>query len=222
LNSVLCHFDHEHVLRGNSFLCAPTRLAIQTTIAVQNGASGIFLFLFLIAVEITVPSSPGATVIQGHILTGEVVALTSVADVVTTSLRQSAGAGREFGRNNSVGSNPVRQGVFAVLNNGLTSFITIVGLTGLAGSDRGVIDKLEEVLSIACNNGNLLTMLTESIELVGIGCLHLLSSDVGKLSLSNKRLGLRSNKFLFEDDNLGRVGLLVLELGDLISDLLLA
>jgi hypothetical protein len=219
---VFCHTNYEHFLCGNSFLCASTRLAVQTTIAVQNGASGILLFLFLVAVEITVPSSPGAAIVQGHILTGEIVTLTSVADVVTTSLRQSTGAGREFGRNDSVGSNPVRQGVFAVLDNGLASLISVVGLAGLAGSDRGVIDKLEEVLSIASDNGNLLTMLTESIELVGIGSLHLLSSDVGKLSLSNKRLGFSSNKFLLEDDNLGRVGLLVLELGDLISNLLLA
>lgn len=78
------------------------------------------------------------------------------------------------------------------------------------------------MLSVAGNDGNLLAVLTESIELVGIGSLDLLAGDVRKLCLSNKRLGLSSDKLLLENDDLGRVGLLVLELSNLIGNLLLA
>lgn len=65
-------------------------------------------------------------------------------------------------------------------------------------------------------------MLAESIELVGEGSLELLAGDVGELGLGDEGLGLSTDKLLLEDDNLGAVGLLVLELGDLVRDLLLA
>jgi hypothetical protein len=42
------------------------------------------------------------------------------------------------------------------------------------------------------------------------------------LSLSDEGLGLSTDKLLLENDNLGRVGFLVLELSDLVGDLLLA
>ena len=78
------------------------------------------------------------------------------------------------------------------------------------------------MLSESGNDGNLLAVLTEGIEVVGEGRLQLLTGNVGELSLSNEGLGLGTDKLLLEDDNLGGVGLLVLELSDLVGDLLLA
>ena len=78
------------------------------------------------------------------------------------------------------------------------------------------------MLSESSNDGNLLAVLTERIEVVGEGRLELLTGDVGKLGLSDKGLGLSTDKLLLENDNLGRVGLLVLELSNLVGDLLLA
>ena len=65
-------------------------------------------------------------------------------------------------------------------------------------------------------------MLTERVELVSESSLQLLASDVRQLSLSNERLGLGTDKLLLEDNNLRAVWLLVLQLGDLVGNLLLA
>ena len=80
-------------------------------------------------------------------------------------------------------------------------FIAVIGLTGLARGDWCVINKLEEMLSVACNDGELLAVLTEGIELVGEGSLELLASDVGKLGLCDQRLGLGANKLLLENND---------------------
>lgn len=78
------------------------------------------------------------------------------------------------------------------------------------------------MLAVAGDDSDLLAMLPESVELVSVGGLYLLAGDVGELCLGDERLCLGANKFLLEDDNLGRVGLLVLQLSDLVGDLLLA
>jgi hypothetical protein len=78
------------------------------------------------------------------------------------------------------------------------------------------------MLTKASNDGQFLTVLAESIELVGEGGLEFLTSDVGELSFGNEGLGFRANKLLLEDNDLGAIGLLVLELCNLICDLLLA
>ena len=78
------------------------------------------------------------------------------------------------------------------------------------------------MLSVASNDGDLLAVLTQGIKLVGVRGLDLLAGDVGKLSLSDQRLGLGTNQLLLENDDLGGVGLLVLQLRDLVGDLLLA
>lgn len=78
------------------------------------------------------------------------------------------------------------------------------------------------MLSVSGNNGKLLAVLTESIKLVGERSLELLAGDVGKLSFSNERLGFGTHKLLLKNDNARAVRLLVLELGDLVGDLLLA
>ena len=78
------------------------------------------------------------------------------------------------------------------------------------------------MLSVAGDDGELLAVLAHGIELVGEGGLELLAGDVGQLGLGDEGLGLSADKLLLEDDNLGGVGLLVLQLGNLVGDLLLA
>ena len=104
----------------------------------------------------------------------------------------------------------------------LAGLISVVGSAGLTRGDRGVVNQFKQVLAEACNDGELLRVLTKSIELVVEGSLQLLASDVGQLSLSDKGLGLGTDKLLLEDNNLRAVWLLVLQLGDLVGNLLLA
>lgn len=104
----------------------------------------------------------------------------------------------------------------------LGGLVSVVGLASLTRSDGSIIDKLKEVLSVASNNGKLLTVLAHGIKLVGKGSLELLTSDVGQLCLGNEGLGFSAHKLLLKDDNLGGVGLLVLQLSDLVGNLLLA
>lgn len=78
------------------------------------------------------------------------------------------------------------------------------------------------MLSVAGNNGKLLAVLAHSIKLVSESGLELLTGDVGQLGLSDEGLGFSAHKFLLKNNNLGGVGLLVLQLGNLVGDLLLA
>jgi hypothetical protein len=77
------------------------------------------------------------------------------------------------------------------------------------------------VLAKSSNDGQLLAVLSQSVELVGKCGLELLAGDVGQLCFGDKRFGFSTNKLLLEDDDLGGVRLLVFELRDLIGDLLL-
>ena len=146
----------------------------------------------------------------------------TVLDVVAAASRQVPRPGRQLRRDGGVGADPVGERVLAVLDDGLASFISVIGLAGLAGGDRGVIDQLEQVLAVADDDGHLLAVLPQSIELVRVRGLDLLAGDVGKLGLSDQGLSLGADELLLENDDLGGVGLLVLELGDLVGDLLLA
>lgn len=65
-------------------------------------------------------------------------------------------------------------------------------------------------------------MLAKSVELVCECGLEFLAGDVGELSFGDKGFRFGADEFLLEDDDLGRVGLLVLQLRDLIGDLLFA
>jgi hypothetical protein len=208
-------------LSGGNFLGASTGLAVQATITVHDGASDILLIL-LVALKVMVPCRPGASIVERDVLAREIMSLASSTDVVSASLRKSSCAGRELGRDNSIRCNPVGESILAVLNNSLAGLVSVISLASLAGSDWGIVDELEEVLSVSGDDGDLLTVLAQSIKLVCVGGLDLFASDVGQLGLSDERFGLGSHELLFEDDDLGRVGLLVLELGDLVRDLLLA
>jgi hypothetical protein len=100
--------------------------------------------------------------------------------------------------------------------------VAIVSVPRLSRGHRGIVDKLKEVLSEAGNDSDLFAVLTKRIKLVRKGSLQLLTSDVGKLGLGDQRLSFGADELLLKNNDLGRVWLLVLELGDLIGDLLLA
>ena len=150
------------------------------------------------------------------------MALTASADVVSSALREGTRAGGELGRDSGVGGDPVGEGILAVLDNGLAGLIAVVGGASLARGDGSIVNQLEQVLAVAGNDSNLFAVLTEGIKLVGVGSLDLLTSDVRELGLGDQRLCLGTDELLLKDNNLGRVGLLVLELGNLVGDLLLA
>jgi hypothetical protein len=65
-------------------------------------------------------------------------------------------------------------------------------------------------------------VLAQGVELVRVRGLDLLARYVGELGLGYQGFGLGADELLLQDDDLGRVGLLVLELGDLVGDLLLS
>ena len=104
----------------------------------------------------------------------------------------------------------------------LASLVAVVSLTGFSRSNWCIVDKFEEVLSVASDDGQLLAVLAHGVELVSESCLELLTSDVGKLGFGDQRLGLGTYELLLKDNNLGGVGLLVLQLGNLVGDFLLA
>lgn len=85
----------------------------------------------------------------------------------------------------------------------LASLISVISVPCLARRNRGVVNELQQVLAVASNDGQLLAVLAESIELVGESRLQLLASDVGELSFSDKRLSLSADKLLLENDDLG-------------------
>ncbi len=184
-------------LSSNGLLGAATALTVQAGVAVK--------VLFLLAVDV-------GAVVKGGVLAREVVALTASADVVSSALREGTRAGGELGRDSGVGGDPVGEGILAVLDNGLAGLIAVVGGASLARGDGSVVNQLEQVLAVAGNDS----------KLVGVGSLDLLTSDVRELGLGDQRLCLGTDELLLKDNNLGRVGLLVLELGNLVGDLLLA
>lgn len=95
-------------------------------------------------------------------------------------------------------------------------------MTSLARRDRCVVDKIQEMLPVTSDDCYLLAVLTEGVELVLEGGLDLLAGDIGQLRFGHQRLGLGANQLLLENNDARGVGILVLELGDVIGDLLLA
>jgi hypothetical protein len=212
-------------LCSDGLLSTTAALAVQTTLAVEDRVALLVIKVILLVrleVCVAIAGNPGASVIKGRILARKVETVVASTQVVPAALRQATGASRELRGHGGVGGDPVGESILAVLNNGLASLVSIIGSTRLARGDGSVVDELEEVLAVARNNGDLLAVLAQSIELVGVGGLYLLASDVRKLCLCHKRLGFGTDQLLLENDNLGRVGLLVLEVRDLVGDLLLS
>ena len=119
------------------------------------------------------------------------------------ALREGTGAGRQVRLDHCFGRDPVGQSIFAVLDDSLAGIVSVIGLAGLARSNRSVIDQVQEVLAVTGNDSHLLAVLTECIELVLEGSLDLLTGDVRELGLRYKGLGLGTNQLLLEDNNAG-------------------
>jgi hypothetical protein len=173
------------------------------------------LLLIIILLLMLASRDPGITVL---ILATEIHTLLSLLP----PLAQSPGALGDFALDGSILLDPVGEGVFAVLDDGLAGLVAIVGIAGLAWCDWGVIDELEQVLAVAGDDGEFLAVFAESVELVGECCLQLLARDVGELGFGDQRFCFRADELLFEDNDLGAIGFFVLELSDLVGDLLLA
>ncbi len=76
------------------------------------------------------------------------------------------------------------------------SLVAVISFTGLSWSHGGIVNELQKMLPKASNDGELLAVLLESIELVSERRLELLTGDVGELGLCNERLCLSTDKFL--------------------------
>lgn len=107
-------------------------------------------------------------------------------DIVPAAGGEYSRPSRHLGGYCGIGGHPVCQRVLAVLDDGLAGLVTVVGGPRLAWRDGCCVDQLQEVLSVASNNGDLLAMLAEGIELVGVGGLYLLSRNVGQLRLGDQ------------------------------------
>ena len=217
-------------------------VALLIAAPVLNRALFILVLVIVNMTRVLRGRDPQARLATLHwlVLRREVDALAIGASVAAgmAALRQCARAGRQVGSDGSVLLDPVRERVLAVLNDAvfkvslvkitslgdnirLASLVAIVRGAGLAGSHRSVVNELQQVLAVASNNSELLAVLTKSIKLVCESGLQLLTGNVGKLGLGNEGLGLSTDELLLKNNNPGRVGLLVLELGNLVGDLLL-
>ena len=155
---------------GLTLLFAASHLAL-------NGADAIITVL---VAGVLVSWEPRVTVPgQGLILSGQIHALAVLADVGAVALGEGAGALGETRLDDCLGGDPVGEGILAVLDDGLGGIVAVVGVAGFAGSDGGVVDQVEEVLAVAGDDGDLLAVLAERIELVLEGGLDLLAGDVG-------------------------------------------
>ena len=203
---------------------AATGLA-RVNLAVLEGLSVVELILVIVLVCVSAGWNPltRLAVLVWGILSRQVVAALGVtSNKVAAALRKVASTSRELGVDGGLGVDPVGKSIFAVLDDSLTGLIAVVCGASLSWRDWSVVDQLEKVLSVASDNRHLLAVLAKSIELVAEGSLELFTGDVRELSLSHERLGLSTDKLLLENDDSWRVWLLVLELGNLVGNLLLA
>jgi hypothetical protein len=184
-------------------------LLFATTDGAVGDASILVLVVVLVAAGVVVlagrdPEVAVTRLLHGSVLVGKIDSLTLVA-VVAAALGKSAGAGGKGRADGSVLLDPVGERVLAVLDDArmvvsitrhsvlrhgrnlrLASLVAVVCVSGLSRGDGGVVNELQEVLAVSSNDGHLLRVLTESVELVGEGSLQLLTGDVGELGLGDQ------------------------------------
>ena len=185
----------------------------------------LFLFIFILLTIFAVLAGRDPTIsftLKRLVLSTQVMTITTIGDFVLASLAECSRSLRHGGLNSSLALHPVCKRILAVLDDGLRCLVSVICSTRLAWCDWGIVDELKEVLAEASDDGGLLAVLSQRIELVGECSLELLTRDVAQLRLSNERFGLGSDEFLLEYDNSWGVGVLVFQLGDLVCDLLLA
>ena len=180
----------------------------------------IIIILILLSTMMLTGRDPRLPVVHPLILPGQVDAFFVAPG--PPPLRERTGPRRELRLNLSILLHPVRERIFAVLDDRLAGLVPIVGIARLTGSNRRIVDELEEMLAVASTNGHLFAVLAQCVELVGEGCLELFARDVGELGFRDERFGFGADEFLLEHDDLGALRLLVFELRDLVGYLLLA
>ena len=74
-----------------------------------------------------------------------------------------------------------------------TGLVAVVGLSNLTRSDGCVVNKLEQMLAVACNDCQLLGVLTDCVELIIICSFQLFARNVRKLGFCHKRFGFGSD-----------------------------
>ena len=131
---------------------------------------------------------PTLAVLHARVLAAQIDALARVAGFLVTALREGAGAGGELGGDGGVGRDPVCEGVFTFLDDTgrgelvdafpkrvfeeqrclrFAGLVPVVRVAGFSWSDRGIVDQLQQVLSVTGDDGDFLAVLAESVELVG-------------------------------------------------------
>ena len=206
-------------LRGDGAL-----LLAASGLAVDGGGRLIVLVLVLVAVlvrgAVVVGRVDPVVAVHGRVLRRQVDGVGLGAGLA--ALRERARARAEVALDGRVLLDPVRERVLAVLDDRLAGFVAVVGVARLARRHRRVVDQLQQVLAEPRDDRQLLAVLAQRVELVVEGCLELLARDVGQLCFRHERLGFGAHKFLLQDDNLGRLRFLVLELSDLVGNFLFA
>lgn len=109
--------------------------------------------------------------------------------------------------------------VFSVVENISCGLGVSKGRMCVSRDNRSVVDKVEQLSCVLGQQDLLLGTLNDGGGVKIVGLLELLTGDVGELGLGDERLGFCADQLLFEGDDLGRAGLLVLELLDLVEDL---
>jgi len=183
----------------------------------------VLVFFILVLVLAVLGGWNPAVALARHslVLLAEIVAL-AVGDLALSPLAQGACAGAQASFDGGLALHPVREGVLAVLDDRLGGLVAVVGGARFTGGHGGVVDELEEVLAEAGDDGHLLAVFAEGVELVGEGCLEFLAGDIGELGFGDEGLGFGADEFLFEDDDARAVRVFVFELGDLVGDFLFA
>jgi hypothetical protein len=155
-------------------LLAASWLSVEGTV-LDGRSSDLFFFLILFIIILALVSArwdPKTWFpVERSILACQVMALGISCNVIAAALRKSASTCRELGADSCIGCNPVGKGILAILNNSFWCLISIICSASLARSNWGIINQLQEMLPVTSDNGELLAVLTEGVELVGIGSL---------------------------------------------------
>jgi hypothetical protein len=122
-------------------------------------------------------------------------------------------------RNTRVARLPSPQTLLCVVESLSCQLGVVVGWALLAGHNGRVVEQVDELSRLGREQDLLLGSLDHGGGVDVVGFFELLAGDVGELSLGDERLGFGADEFLLEGDELGGLGLFVLQFLDLILDL---
>ena len=114
---------------------------------------------------------------------------------------------------------PRPQTLFGIVQGLPCGFGVGVSWALLAGHDWRVVQQIDQLAGLGCEEDLLFSALNDGRGVDVVGFLELLAGDVGELGFGDERLGLCADELLFEGDELSGFGLFVLELLDLVLNL---